>query len=147
MATLSTRRHFTAYTDHESITKLLTQPHLSGRQAHWVELLADFDIKIEYRLGAGNIVADALSCRPDHHTLAALRDALSPTPSTILFALTTIQSTLMDDIIQAAKDDVEYQDHCNQLNSSSHDDSTFSFQHGLLVRGDAIYIPASPTLR
>jgi len=79
--------------------------------------------------------------------LAALRDALSPTPSTILSALTTIQSTLMDDIIEAAKDDVEYQDHCNQLNSSSHDNPTFSFQHGLLVRGDAIYIPASPTLR
>jgi len=98
--------HFTAYTDHKSITKLLTQLHLYGQRARWVKLLADFDIKIEYR--PSNIVAAALSCRSDHHILAVLCDTLSPTPSTILSALTTIQSTLMNNIIQAAKNDVEY---------------------------------------
>jgi hypothetical protein len=100
--------HFTAYTDHKSITKLLTQLHLYGRQARWVELLANFDIKIEYRPGVSNIVADALLCCFDHHILAVLCDTLLPTPSTILSALTTIQSTFMNNIIQTAKNDVEY---------------------------------------
>lgn len=56
---------FKAYTDHHSIIHLPTQPHLSGRQARWVEKLASFDIKIEYRAGRSNIVADALSHRSD----------------------------------------------------------------------------------
>lgn len=56
---------FKAYTDHHSIIHLPTQPHLSGRQARWVEMLVTFDITIEYRAGRSNIVADALSRRSD----------------------------------------------------------------------------------
>ena len=53
-------------TDHHSLQWLKTQPHLSLRQTRWVEKLAEFDYNIEYQEGKKNVVADALSRRPDH---------------------------------------------------------------------------------
>ena len=53
-------------TDHHSLQWLKTQPHLSRRQQRWVELLAEYDFNIEYQEGKKNVVADALSRRPDH---------------------------------------------------------------------------------
>jgi hypothetical protein len=43
-----------AYTDHKSIIHLLSQKHLSGRQARWIQELAEYDVKIEYRKGCLN---------------------------------------------------------------------------------------------
>lgn len=56
---------FDAYTDHATLTSLLTQPRLTGRRARWAETLADFHVTIKYRPGTQNIVADALSRRLD----------------------------------------------------------------------------------
>jgi hypothetical protein len=53
-------------TDHNSLQYFMTQPSLSQRQARWVNLLVDFDFKVEYVRGLTNVVADALSRRPDH---------------------------------------------------------------------------------
>jgi hypothetical protein len=54
-----------AHTDHKSIIYLFSQPTLSGRQARWMIELAEFDLDIKYKEGCSNIVADALSRRPD----------------------------------------------------------------------------------
>jgi hypothetical protein len=54
-----------AHTDHKSIIYLFSQPNLSGRQARWMIELAEFDLVINYKQGCSNIVADALSRRPD----------------------------------------------------------------------------------
>ena len=70
---LTTWRHylfgakFKIYTDHRSLQYLFTQPNLSARQIRWIELFADFDIgnKFHYQEGKTNVVADALSRRPD----------------------------------------------------------------------------------
>ena len=53
--------HFIVVTDHNSLKYLQTQPTLSRRQARWSEFLSEFDFEIVYRLGKGNVVADALS--------------------------------------------------------------------------------------
>ncbi|MGH2637868.1 MAG: RNase H-like domain-containing protein, partial [Rhabdochlamydiaceae bacterium] len=53
-------------TDHQSLKYLNSQPHLSRRQARWVEYLQQFDIVISYREGKENVVADALSRRGDY---------------------------------------------------------------------------------
>src|SRR5262249_14615216 len=55
-----------------------TQPHLSSRQARWLEFLQQFPkFTIEYQEGKKNVVADALSRRPDHRELSSLH-ASSP---------------------------------------------------------------------
>lgn len=52
---------FTWLTDHKSLTHLLSQKNLSGRQARWMEKLGEFDFTVEYLPGAHNILPDALS--------------------------------------------------------------------------------------
>lgn len=55
-------------TDHKSLQHFKTQPHLSGRQSRWKDIIANFDFDIEYVLGKDNIVADGLSRRADHQS-------------------------------------------------------------------------------
>lgn len=54
--------HFTVLTDHRTLECFETQKHLSRRQAHWMELMQQYDFDIIYIKGHQNTVADALSC-------------------------------------------------------------------------------------
>ena len=45
------------------IKYLFTQPDLNLRQRRWMELIADYDLKIQYHPRKANVVADALSRR------------------------------------------------------------------------------------
>jgi len=65
-------QHFTILTDHSSLQYLKSQSRLSKRQARWIEILQEHDYDIRHVKGSENIVADALSRRSDHQTLAAL---------------------------------------------------------------------------
>lgn len=65
---------FRIFTDHQSLTYVTSQPHLSARQSRWLDTIADFDFtKIEYIEGKTNVVADGLSRRPDHRQLNSVR--------------------------------------------------------------------------
>lgn len=64
---------FVVRTDHKSLQFFQTQPMLSGRQARWKDVLANFDFDIEYVEGKSNVVADGLSRRSDHdHQLSTV---------------------------------------------------------------------------
>jgi len=54
-------RGFTVVTDHESLTKMMTQKGLSGRQQRWLTFLSQFDFGIEYQPGTENFLAEYLS--------------------------------------------------------------------------------------
>jgi hypothetical protein len=66
-------RHFIVKTDHFSLKYLLDQRLATIPQHHWVGKLLGFDFTVEYRSGATNTVANALSRRdPDEGTLMAI---------------------------------------------------------------------------
>jgi hypothetical protein len=44
----------------------MEQKNLKERQVRWIELLSQFNVKIQYKERVNNIVADALLRRPDH---------------------------------------------------------------------------------
>src|SRR4051794_25451824 len=67
-------QEFAVVTDHQSLWYLQTQDKLNRRQARWVELLQAYHFKILYKPGKTNVVADALSRRPDLATIRLLPD-------------------------------------------------------------------------
>jgi len=54
-------RQFTVVTDHESLTKLMTQKKLNWQQQRWLTHISRFGFKIEYQPGAKTFLADYLS--------------------------------------------------------------------------------------
>jgi hypothetical protein len=63
------------YSDHKSLKYIFTQPDLNLRQRRWLELIKDYDFRINYHPGKGNVVADALS-RRSHVNMLATRELL-----------------------------------------------------------------------
>jgi hypothetical protein len=49
------------YNDHKSLKYIFTQNDLNLRQRRWLELIKDYDLRINYHPGKANVVADALS--------------------------------------------------------------------------------------
>jgi hypothetical protein len=49
------------YSDHKSLKYIFTQNDLNLWQCRWLELIKDYDLKINYHPGKANVVADALS--------------------------------------------------------------------------------------
>ena len=53
------------FTYHKRLQYIFTQKELNLRQHRWLELIKDYDCTIEYNLGKVNVVADALSWKPE----------------------------------------------------------------------------------
>ena len=67
---LQTFRHyllgsqFLLRTDHSALTSLLKSPEPVGQQARWLDVLAEYDFRIEHRAGSQHNNSDSLSRRP-----------------------------------------------------------------------------------
>lgn len=56
-----TRYPIFVHTDHTTIRYLMNKLSITGRLAHWLFLMQDFDIIVVDKLGKSNVVADYLS--------------------------------------------------------------------------------------
>ncbi|KAE8990891.1 hypothetical protein PR001_g21372 [Phytophthora rubi] len=57
---------FAVYTDHASLRTAMKSPHLSQRMARWLSFFAEYNFVVHYKPGKNDILADALSRRPDY---------------------------------------------------------------------------------
>ena len=78
---------FMVFTDHASLRTAIKTPHLSQRMARWLSFFADYNFTVHYKPGKANVLADALSRRPDyesfpHETISAIVSS----PTSPLFA-------------------------------------------------------------
>ena len=62
--------HFTIMADNVATSYFQTQKKLSLKQARWQDFLAEFDYRLEYKLGKANVVTDALNCKAELATLS-----------------------------------------------------------------------------
>ena len=58
-------RPVTVETDHATLGRMLTQKQVTTRLGYWLDKLADFNLKVVYKPGKNNVVADAISRRQD----------------------------------------------------------------------------------
>ncbi|KAE9287618.1 hypothetical protein PF008_g26354 [Phytophthora fragariae] len=71
------QKPFVIYTDHASLRTATSSPHLSQCMARWLSFFAEYTFTVEYKPGKQNVLADALSRRPDYE-LAHLAYLESP---------------------------------------------------------------------
>lgn len=90
-------------TDNRPNKYLQTKPYLDPkRQARWMETLQEYDVEIEHIPGKDNVVADALSRRPDYFITS-----LSLILNTISEA--KVADDISGEVRNSAPDDPEYQ--------------------------------------
>ncbi|KAF1318425.1 Pol protein, partial [Globisporangium splendens] len=104
---------FAIYTDHASLRTAVKTPHLSQRMARWFSFFAEYNFVVHCKPGKSNILADALSRRPDYDpknksdgTNGACR--LCEDVSAIA---TGVTSTIQEEITEGYKQD----DACQEL--------------------------------
>lgn len=107
-------RHFTAWTDNNPLTYILTKPRLDACEQRWVAKLASFSFDLKYVPGSKNIVADALSREPFVQSSVSHRLVTEPYQS-----LLNQVDGVVDQVVQ---DSFRFTTNCQVLNSA--DDSS-----------------------
>ncbi|KAF1324759.1 reverse transcriptase, partial [Globisporangium splendens] len=103
---------FAIYTDHASLRTAVKTPHLSQRMARWFSFFAEYNFVVHYKPGKTNILADALSRRPDYDPKTKSEDTdgacrLCEDVQAIAVQATT---TVREDIVEGYKSDETCQD-------------------------------------
>ncbi|KAE9052052.1 hypothetical protein PR001_g875 [Phytophthora rubi] len=60
------QKPFVISIDHASLRTAMSSPHFSQRMAWWLSFFAEYNVTVEYKPGKQNVLADALSRRPDY---------------------------------------------------------------------------------
>jgi len=128
-------RRFIVKMDHYSLKYLLDQRLVTIPQHHWVGKLLGFDFTVEYKSGATNTVADALSRRDTEDSTGALM-AVSGPRFDFISRLHHAQAT--DPALVAVHDEI----------SAGTRAAPWALSDGLVTYDGRLYIPpASPLLQ
>ncbi|KAG3230771.1 hypothetical protein PI124_g24131 [Phytophthora idaei] len=92
---------FVVYTDHASLQTAVKSPHISQRMARWLSFFAEYDFRVEYKPGRLNVVADALSRRPDYAVKTADANRID------VERVSAPSSSLIDDVMAAYASDAD----------------------------------------
>lgn len=115
-------------TDNWATKFIQTKPVLNKRQASWLDLLQEFDLDIVHRPGDTNVVADALSRRPDY----------------VLNAIQWLShDNLLAQVLSHSKQDPEYQKLFRLVQEKPQSRPDFSIKNNLLYKGSQLYVPES----
>jgi hypothetical protein len=125
-------RPFQVISDHHSLQHLHGQPHLSARQVRWSEFLAEFDFKIDYEPGKKNVVADALSRRPDHQQLSTAVSSAAVSKTNILSA---IKHAYIND------------ETCRAILQQPNSHREYAIRDGVIYKGQLVYVPKDISVR
>jgi hypothetical protein len=125
-------RRFVVRTDHRSLRFLLDQRLTTIPQHQWASKLLGFDFVVEYKPGALNVVADALS-RRDECPLASS-------------ALSAPQFQLFDDLRQEINGDVELSQLRDAIRGGAKATS-WSVVDGLIMYNGRVYVSPSSASR
>ena len=106
-------QHFHLLCDNAAVTFIQRQPELTPQQARWILRLSEYDYTITHIPGVANVVADALSRRPDlAPTPPSPPPAASSPPAVFLAALSIFdgnRAALDDYVVRAGLSDPSYQ--------------------------------------
>ncbi|KAE9160553.1 hypothetical protein PF005_g31595 [Phytophthora fragariae] len=94
-------RPFVVYTDHASLRTAIKSPHISQTMARCLSFFAEYNFQVEYKPGRLNVVADALSRRPDYAVHKADANAIG------VVRTSTPSSSLLDDVRSAYTKDAD----------------------------------------
>ncbi|GMF61842.1 unnamed protein product [Phytophthora fragariaefolia] len=94
-------RPFVVYTDHASLRTAIKSPHISQRMERWLSFFAEYNFQVEYKPRRLNVVADALSRRPDYAVHKTDANAIG------VVRTSTPSSSLLDDVRSAYANDAD----------------------------------------
>ncbi|KAF1326182.1 Pol protein, partial [Globisporangium splendens] len=104
--------HFAIYTDHASLRTAVKTPHLSQRMARWFSFFAEYNFVVHYKPGKTNILADALSRRPDYDpkTKSEDTDGACRLCEDVQAIAVRAATTVREEIVEGYKSDETCQD-------------------------------------
>ena len=124
-------RRFTVRTDHYSLKFLLDQRLSTIPQHHWVGKLLGYDFSVEYKPGAQNTVADALSRRD--------------TPEGVVLAISAPRFDYIERLRQAQVQDPALVAIRDELSASTRS-APWSIVDGLVTYDSWLYVPSALAL-